>query len=51
MDIDAVLILVSFVSFLGLLVSWILAPLRAAAPMPLAASATVESAAPAALAA
>jgi hypothetical protein len=32
MDIDAALILFSFVSFGLLLVSWILAPLRAAAP-------------------
>jgi hypothetical protein len=32
MDIDAALIAISFVSFAVLLVSWIVSPLRAAAP-------------------
>jgi hypothetical protein len=33
MDIDAALILVSFVSFFGLVLSWVVAPLRADAPV------------------
>jgi hypothetical protein len=47
MDIDAALTLVSFVGFAGLVVSWIVAPLRAAAPTAFAS----EAASPAAVAA
>jgi hypothetical protein len=45
MNIDAALILFSFAGFVALFVSWLLAPMRAEAPTPLA---TAEAGRPAA---